>query len=67
MKRLPGMASCRQAGELLSRRRDTGLSLRGQAALHLHLAICVHCRRFSRQVDFLGRAFREGARREPPA
>jgi hypothetical protein len=27
----------------------------------LHLAICVHCRRYGRQIKLLGRAFRAAA------
>jgi len=59
-----GIIRCREASELQSLARDGRLSPKGRAALVLHLAICVHCRRWGRQIGFLGRAFREATERE---
>jgi len=53
-----GIVHCRQASELLSRAREEKLSPGERVALTLHLAMCVHCRRYGRQIKLLGRAFR---------
>jgi predicted anti-sigma-YlaC factor YlaD len=56
--------SCREitskAGELL----DGELGFRERMAVRMHLAICVHCRRFSRQLRTLVEALRRRADRE---
>lgn len=56
-----GMIRCRRASELLSRSREERLSAADRVAVALHLAICVHCRRYGRQIRLLGRAFRAAA------
>jgi hypothetical protein len=58
-----GIVHCRQASELLSRAREARLSPGDRIALTLHLAICVHCRRYGRQVKLMGRAFRAASTR----
>ena len=58
-----GIIRCREASELLSRARDGRLSPKRRVALVLHLAICVHCRRWGRQIGFLGQAFRAAGER----
>jgi len=57
-----GIVHCRQASELLSRARDAKLSPGDRVALTVHLALCVHCRRYGRQIKLLGRTFRAAAR-----
>lgn len=57
-KRLFGTVGCRQASELLSRKREGSLKSPERVALLVHLAMCVNCRRYSRQIRILGRAFR---------
>jgi len=58
LRRPLGIVHCRQASELLSRAREVRLSPGDRVALTLHLGICVHCRRYGRQIKLLGRAFR---------
>ena len=50
--RLLGM-NCQTAAQLISRRLDEPLAWHERCALRLHLALCVACRRFTRQVVFL--------------
>lgn len=52
------MITCKDAHRLLIRQQDQKLRWRDRAALLLHLAICLACRNFSRQMDFLRRAMR---------
>ena len=59
-----GIIRCREASELQSLGRDGRLSPKGRVALLLHLAICVHCRRWGRQIGILGRAFRRATERD---
>jgi predicted anti-sigma-YlaC factor YlaD len=47
---------CESASELLSRRLDEPLGLAERLAVHGHLLSCRHCRRFRRQLRFLGAA-----------
>ncbi len=56
-----GIVPCRTASELLSRAREEKLSRADRLALTVHLAMCVHCRRYGRQIKLLGRAFRAAA------
>jgi predicted anti-sigma-YlaC factor YlaD len=59
-----GIIRCREASELQSLGRDGSLSPKRRVALLLHLAICVHCRRWGRQIGILGRAFRRATERD---
>lgn len=47
------MRSCRRATQLLSIRRDRPLVMSERVWLRIHLAVCIHCRRFSQQVDLI--------------
>lgn len=47
------MIHCRKATELLSAAQDRPLATSERFALRLHLALCRHCRTFSRQLDLL--------------
>jgi len=53
------MDTCRDVSALVSRAMDARLSLGERVRVQLHLAICVACRRFSRQVQILRRAARQ--------
>ena len=44
------MLSCKQLVAQSSDYLDAQLPLRGRIAVRLHLAMCVHCRRFIRQM-----------------
>ena len=55
---------CRDASELLSLGRDGRLSASQRISVGMHLAVCVHCRRFGKQLKLLGRAFRETGDRD---
>lgn len=61
------MLSCKDATELMSQRQDQPLGLMAQIRLQLHLAMCVGCRRFDQQMNFLRQATscREGKSQEP--
>ncbi len=58
------MLSCRESTRLLSLAQERSLTLGERAALGMHLAICIGCRNFSRQVYILrrvSRAYAQGA------
>lgn len=48
---MKGMRSCKEIGELLSRRLDERLGLVERAELGLHLRLCGDCREVQRQID----------------
>jgi len=52
------MLSCKEATHLLSESHDRKLGLGERLQLRLHLAICVGCENFRRQMDFIHRACR---------
>jgi hypothetical protein len=49
------MITCREASQLVSKGRDVKLAWRERLSLTLHLRICEMCRRYERQLGFLGR------------
>ncbi len=51
--------SCRKATELISLSQDRPLTLVERGRLRLHLAICIHCTRFSQQMGVLRRVAQE--------
>lgn len=58
------MLSCHESTRLLSQAQERRLTFGERAALRVHLAICVGCRNFSRQMDILhrvSRAYAQGA------
>ena len=58
------MLSCHESTRLLSQAQERRLTLGERAALRVHLAMCVGCRNFSRQMDILhrvSRAYAQGA------
>ena len=57
------MMHCHQATRLLSESRERSLSLREKLAVRFHQSMCSGCRRFGRQVTFLGRAAHHYGRR----
>lgn len=57
------MMTCKEASHLISAGRECPLSRRERWGLRLHLWLCDNCRRFERQVRFLGLAMRMLARR----
>ena len=58
--------SCKEAARLMSRQRDEALSAEDQDVLRGHLHICLSCRRFEVQLDFLRRLARKYGERGPP-
>lgn len=63
MKLLP---DCQEVSRLLSDGQDQRLPTKERARLRLHLVMCETCRNVEGQLDFLRRAVRELARRDPP-
>lgn len=57
---------CRQATRLVSEGQDRPLGLRERAGLQVHLAACVHCRRFAQQMGVLRQATRQLADLQAP-
>ena len=53
------MLTCKQASELISEHQERPLTRRERWGLGLHLAICISCRRFRRQLALLHRALRQ--------
>ena len=47
--------SCKEAARLMSQRQDRTLSEDEASALKEHLYVCLNCRRFDQQLDFLRR------------
>jgi len=58
------MLNCKQATRLLSDARERDLRLGERVPLKLHLAICVGCTNFRKQMDFLQRACRGYLKRQ---
>lgn len=56
------MLTCKQTSQLVSEGLDRKLRLRERIRLRLHLWMCQRCRRFERQLRFLRRVLRSGAR-----
>lgn len=54
--------SCKQVAERISKSADDSISRREKVAVALHLMMCSYCRRFQRQVRFLGSAFKQWGR-----
>jgi hypothetical protein len=50
------MISCKEATRLLSQGEDRRLTYAERVKLRLHLAVCVACTRFSRQLAFMRHA-----------
>jgi len=53
------MLKCKQVTHLVASDEITSLSWWGRWQVRLHLLMCVHCRRYVRQVRAIGRAARE--------
>jgi hypothetical protein len=52
------MLSCKDVTALVSAREDRALRLREKVAMQWHLAICVGCRRYAKQIAFISQACR---------
>lgn len=52
------LLSCRESSRLISQGLDRDLAFGERVALRVHFAICLGCRRASRQMAFLRRAVR---------
>lgn len=53
------LLTCRETTRLVSQGLDRELALGERVALRLHFAICLGCRRASRQLKFLRRAVQQ--------
>ena len=53
------LLSCKEITRLVSQGLDRELAFGERVALRVHFAICLGCRRASRQMEFLRRAVRE--------
>lgn len=52
------MLTCKDASHLVSEQLERRLSFRERWGLKMHLWICVNCRRFERQINFMHAALR---------
>lgn len=52
------MLTCKDASHLVSENLERRLSFRERWGLRMHLWICVNCRRFERQINFMHAALR---------
>jgi hypothetical protein len=52
------MRTCKEVHRLVAESMDRKVGLVERIAIHVHLAICVHCRRFTQQMKFLRAALR---------
>lgn len=55
---MKGMIDCRETSLRLSRQMEEPLEPGQKWAMLAHLGVCSHCRKFSRQVRVLRKAFR---------
>ncbi len=53
------MLNCKQASHLMSEAQDRPLALGERLPLRLHLFMCVGCRNYGKQLDFLRAVTRE--------
>ena len=53
------MPACRQVTRLQSRALDQPVPFASRVGMILHLSVCRWCRRYGRQIRFLGKAARE--------
>jgi hypothetical protein len=58
MMKMPGMFSCREVHEIVSTGAFEDLGLFARMRFRLHLLMCHHCARYSRQIVSLGQASR---------
>lgn len=54
----PMKMTCKEAHRMVSRGLDEELSATDKARLHLHIAVCDACVRFTKQMNFLRSAMR---------
>jgi hypothetical protein len=59
------MKSCKEIARLVSEQHDRQLPLRERLQVKLHLAVCALCRRFAKQIDFIGRLTRRAGEADP--
>ena len=52
------MMKCEEVTKLVSQSLDRRLPLHQRIGIRLHLMMCVHCRRFRRQIEAIGHAAR---------
>ncbi len=57
--------SCKEAAKLMSQRQDRILTGPEEMALKEHLFVCLNCRRFDQQLDFLRRLAKRYAEGPP--
>jgi hypothetical protein len=62
IKNLP---TCKDVSQMVSDTMEQGLPLRERLGLHLHLWLCLACRRYVRHLRFLRRASRKAAAELP--
>jgi hypothetical protein len=52
------MRTCKEVHRLAAEAMDRELGLGERVVMRLHLFICIHCRRFTRNMEFLRTAMR---------
>lgn len=65
MMKVPGMFSCREVHEIVSKDAFESLGIFARMRFRLHLLMCHHCSRYSRQIASLGEASRRLLGMEP--
>ena len=65
MMKMPGMFSCREVHEHVAMGTADDLGFMGRMRFRMHLAMCVHCARYVRQIKALGEYARRVLGREP--
>lgn len=58
------MLKCKQACVLLSESQDRKLSLKEKCLVLVHLAVCPHCRRYRRQLEFIRKNLKNWQKQE---
>lgn len=56
-----GMMNCKEAGRLVSEKRDRKLPMGKLMRLRMHLSICQLCKIYSRQIELLGEISRKAS------
>lgn len=65
MKKMPGMYSCQDVNDLVTRGTVEDLNMMDRLRFKMHLMMCHHCARFVRQIRALGDSIRKVFGMEP--
>lgn len=56
--KMPGMISCDESTNLISKKQDSRLNLLEKFQLWMHLMFCKFCRRYDKQIELIDRTIK---------